>query len=454
MTERDRTVIVSRRRPGRGRRLLDARDPARSATRRRSSGLRSQPRRRELASAQAQVVQAAGRARSRSPATTPPSPARRGGSARRQRSLADLPAPERRRRRTGRFPVLKLNPGPLASPVRRLRRRCDGGTTRPRRPARSPRQAATSTLPPGAAVGPAGFPIEPFTFTFQGNFFHLADFFKRLRAVRRGHQQASVGQRPADDPERDQPRRRASRASRRSPPRSSATTYLVPAGQGLMNGATPTGPRRTNHPDRCPRRHSSARRRRRRGDLPGAMSFLNGIITDLREKRLWPVAVVLLVALVAVPVLLSTSSAPAPTPAHAGRDRRGRRPAATAVPAVSAQHQRPGLAPDRQGRAGSVHAAGDARRSTATATATTGDHDEHRRRNVDHARRHGSDRLHRLDDARRHGHDHDDDPDGDDPDDAAQAPGHRPAPDPVLQRRGLDHQRRRAASTRSTRSSA
>ena len=42
--------------------------------------------------------------------------------------------------------------------------------------------AGTPSLPPGAVAGPAGFPIEPFTFTFQGSFFHLANFFGRLVA--------------------------------------------------------------------------------------------------------------------------------------------------------------------------------------------------------------------------------------------------------------------------------
>ncbi len=45
------------------------------------------------------------------------------------------------------------------------------------------------------------------------------------------------------------------------------------------------------------------------------MSLLTNTISDLREKRLWPVAAALLVALVAIPVLLSTSSSPAPVPA-------------------------------------------------------------------------------------------------------------------------------------------
>jgi hypothetical protein len=42
------------------------------------------------------------------------------------------------------------------------------------------------------------------------------------------------------------------------------------------------------------------------------MSFFQAILTDLREKRLWPVAVALLVAIVAVPVVLAKSSSPPP----------------------------------------------------------------------------------------------------------------------------------------------
>jgi hypothetical protein len=46
---------------------------------------------------------------------------------------------------------------------------------------------------------------------------------------------------------------------------------------------------------------------------PSAVTrFLRGIVSDLREKRLWPVAVVLLAAIVAVPFLLTNSSSPTP----------------------------------------------------------------------------------------------------------------------------------------------
>jgi type II secretory pathway pseudopilin PulG len=98
-----------------------------------------------------------------------------------------------------------------------------------------------SALPPGATIGPAGFPIEPFTFTFQGNFFHLADFLQRLqRFVVANNQKLSVSGRLM-----------TLNAISLSPNGAgfpgmtatiNATTYLLPASQGLLNGATPAGP--------------------------------------------------------------------------------------------------------------------------------------------------------------------------------------------------------------------
>lgn len=102
-------------------------------------------------------------------------------------------------------------------------------------------QAVTAVLPPGASVGPAGFPIEPFTFTFTGNFFHLSDFFGRLeRFVVANNKNIAVsgrlmtldaislGPSPTGFPN--------IAAS------VSATTYLLPASEGLTAGATPLGP--------------------------------------------------------------------------------------------------------------------------------------------------------------------------------------------------------------------
>jgi hypothetical protein len=42
------------------------------------------------------------------------------------------------------------------------------------------------------------------------------------------------------------------------------------------------------------------------------MNMFKNVINDLREKRLWPLAIVLLVALIAVPLLVSNSSSPSP----------------------------------------------------------------------------------------------------------------------------------------------
>jgi type II secretory pathway pseudopilin PulG len=101
---------------------------------------------------------------------------------------------------------------------------------------------APAALPPGAAVGPAGFPTLPFTFTFRGNFFHLSDFFARLeKFVIATNKRVSVSGRLMSlnainlgaDPTLGFPHIVATIA---------ATTYLVPATQGVLNGATPSGP--------------------------------------------------------------------------------------------------------------------------------------------------------------------------------------------------------------------
>jgi type II secretory pathway pseudopilin PulG len=102
-------------------------------------------------------------------------------------------------------------------------------------------QAAAASLPPGAAVGPAGFPAEPFTFTFRGNFFHLADFLGRVeRFVVANNKGVSVSGRlmtlngiSLGPGPKGFPQIQASIA---------ATTFIVPAAQGILNGASATAP--------------------------------------------------------------------------------------------------------------------------------------------------------------------------------------------------------------------
>jgi hypothetical protein len=102
-------------------------------------------------------------------------------------------------------------------------------------------QAATATLPPGAAVGPAGFPTMPFELTFDGSFFHMAGFLRRLdRFVAAGGKTVRIGGRLltiegiALSPGRTGfPQVKAT---------VNATAYLVPAAEGAAAGATSSGP--------------------------------------------------------------------------------------------------------------------------------------------------------------------------------------------------------------------
>ena len=102
-------------------------------------------------------------------------------------------------------------------------------------------QVDAATLPPGAAVGAAGFPTMPFTFTFAGDFFRLSDFLGRLehflvvrnRALAVNGRFVTVDGFALNEAPGGFPRITAAVA---------ATTYLLPATQGLTNGATPSGP--------------------------------------------------------------------------------------------------------------------------------------------------------------------------------------------------------------------
>lgn len=102
-----------------------------------------------------------------------------------------------------------------------------------------------STPPPGAvSVGSAGFSAMPFSFSFKGNFANLSQFFGRLeRFVTLRNERMSVTGRllrlESIDLQIDAdgfPHIRAEIG---------ASSYLVPATQGLTAGATPEGPAAT-----------------------------------------------------------------------------------------------------------------------------------------------------------------------------------------------------------------
>lgn len=103
-------------------------------------------------------------------------------------------------------------------------------------------EVAASLLPLGAAVGPAGLAVMPYTVTFDGSFFEIADFIKGLDSlVDTKENEVAVDGRLVTvdgfsleaDPARGFPALQASFA---------LTTYLTPPGEGVGGGASPSAP--------------------------------------------------------------------------------------------------------------------------------------------------------------------------------------------------------------------
>jgi hypothetical protein len=106
----------------------------------------------------------------------------------------------------------------------------------------SPTEAAASTLPLGATIGPAGLAVMPYTLTFDGEFFEIADFIKGLdELVKTTNENVAVDGRLitidsfslSPHPTEGFPTLEAS---------FSVTTYLTPPDQGVTAGATPASP--------------------------------------------------------------------------------------------------------------------------------------------------------------------------------------------------------------------
>jgi Tfp pilus assembly protein PilO len=105
-----------------------------------------------------------------------------------------------------------------------------------------PTEAAASLLPLGSAIGPAGLAVMPYSLTFEGDFFGIADFIRELDSLvdTRNEGVAVDGRLITVDgfslspsPEAGFPVLRAT---------FSVTTYLTPPAQGATGGATPAGP--------------------------------------------------------------------------------------------------------------------------------------------------------------------------------------------------------------------
>ena len=105
-----------------------------------------------------------------------------------------------------------------------------------------PTEASAALLPLGASIGPAGLAVMPYSLSFRGNFFHIADFMQELdKLVHTGNSKLTVDGRLttldgfalSEDGERKFPYLRAN---------FDITTYLVPPEQGITAGATPAEP--------------------------------------------------------------------------------------------------------------------------------------------------------------------------------------------------------------------
>ncbi len=105
----------------------------------------------------------------------------------------------------------------------------------------SPTEAEASLLPLGATIGPAGLAVMPYALSFEGSFFQIADFIKRLDAMVKTHnEEVTVDGRliTVDS---------FSLASGEGGTGTLAasfnvTTYLTPPGEGATLGASPEVP--------------------------------------------------------------------------------------------------------------------------------------------------------------------------------------------------------------------
>jgi Tfp pilus assembly protein PilO len=138
-----------------------------------------------------------------------------------------------------RFQTFSLSSGEAAPPAEEAAAPAgeEGGPSAP-----SPTEVAASTMPIGATIGPAGLAVMPYTLTFKGSFFQIADFIHGLDSmVKTKNAKVDVTGRLITingftlGPEANMgfPELEAS---------FTVTTYLVPPGEGITDGATAAGP--------------------------------------------------------------------------------------------------------------------------------------------------------------------------------------------------------------------
>lgn len=103
-------------------------------------------------------------------------------------------------------------------------------------------EVAASLLPLGATIGPAGLAVMPYTLTFNGSFFKIADFIAEIdKLVKTTNADVAVDGRLVTldafvlkpDPDLGFPMLEGTFG---------VTTYITPPGQGITAGASPESP--------------------------------------------------------------------------------------------------------------------------------------------------------------------------------------------------------------------
>jgi Tfp pilus assembly protein PilO len=106
-----------------------------------------------------------------------------------------------------------------------------------------PTEAAASLLPLGAKIGQAGLGVMPYTLTFSGNFFQIANFIKGVDSlVHSGGQNVAVDGRLVTINGFSLSTETGEEESHRLDANFAVTTYVTPPEQGLTAGATPSSP--------------------------------------------------------------------------------------------------------------------------------------------------------------------------------------------------------------------
>jgi hypothetical protein len=120
----------------------------------------------------------------------------------------------------------------------------DGGSATPTAATAgaAPTEASAASLPIGATIGPAGFPVMPYKLQFRGDFFHVADFIHQLdeMVTTRGGTVSVGGRLLTIDGFSLTENKKAGFPSLIA--QFSVTTFLTPSDQGLSAGATGGGP--------------------------------------------------------------------------------------------------------------------------------------------------------------------------------------------------------------------